>query len=67
MSPTGDLHVTAIFSLGRCRLELAQALLRVALAWHVARRAHPTSLGSTIHRRLFARARRDANPYGDGF
>ena len=32
MSPTGDLHVIAI-SLGRCRLEPAQALLRVALPW----------------------------------
>ena len=40
MSPTGDFHVTAI-SLGRCRLELAQALLRVALAWHIARSSTP--------------------------
>ena len=29
------------FSLGRCRLELAEALLRVAPAWHVARSSTP--------------------------
>ncbi len=44
MSPTGDLHVTAI-SLGRCRLELAQALLRVALALHIARSSTPNDPG----------------------
>jgi hypothetical protein len=41
MSPTGDLHVTAIFSLGRGRLELAQAVLLVALAWHSTRSSTP--------------------------
>ena len=40
VTPVAELHVTAI-SIWRCRLELAQALLRVALAWHIARSSTP--------------------------
>ena len=46
MSPTGDLHVTLIFSLGRSSLELAQGPSRVALAWHDA--GSSTPFGVTI-------------------
>ena len=41
ISPTGELLVTLIFHWGGVPLELAQRPLRVALAWHLARRSTP--------------------------
>ena len=51
MSPTGDLLVTTIFSVGRFPLELAQGFSHVALALHKARSSIPfgvTSQNSAI-------------------
>ena len=64
LSPTGDLHVTAIFLWG----DVALSLLRrsYVLTWP-STLLHPKTLGSTIYRRLFARARCDADSYGDAF
>ena len=41
MSPTGDLLVTLIFSVGRCPLELAQGPSRVAPTLHLVGRSTP--------------------------
>ena len=67
MSPAGDLHVTAIFLWGDVALSLLRRSYVLPWPGTVPGAAHPTTLGSTIHRRLSAWARCDANPYGDGF
>ena len=67
MSPAGDWYVTAIFLWGDFALSLLRRSYVLPWPGTLPGAAHPTTLGSTIHRRLFARARCDANPHGDGF
>ena len=55
MSPIGDLHVAAIFLWGDVALSLLKRSYVLPCPGTLPGAAHPTTLGSTIHRRLFAR------------
>ena len=60
MSPTGDLHVPATFLWGDVALSLLRRSYVLPRPGTLPGGAHPTTLGSTIHRRLFDR--HDAMP-----